>query len=99
MVRARLRALKGIGLRVGLGVLFLVLCAPAALWWGSARPYPVERLRHEGATSLTIVDRNGLVLRRLPLPGGGRAEWMPLAEIPAPLISALIAGEDRRFFS
>jgi len=69
------------------------------LWLLAARPYPRERLKHAGATSLAVVDRNGALLRRLPLLGGGRAEWTPLGDIPPPLVTAIVAGEDRDFFS
>lgn len=78
----------------------LCLAAPLALGLVlaalAARPYPLERLRP--TTSLTIADRRGRVLRQLPLPGGGRADWVPLDEIPPTLVLCTLAGEDQRFY-
>jgi len=61
-------------------------------------PYPVGRLAPQASTSLVLTDRNGEVLRTLPLATGGRAEWIAIDQMPAELIDATLAGEDRRFF-
>lgn len=69
--------------------------AAAVLGWR----YDVSRLRPRESTSLSIVDRRGVALRTLPLSGGGRASWVPLSEVPAALVAATLAGEDRRFYA
>jgi penicillin-binding protein 1C len=63
-----------------------------------AVPYPTERLRPNDSTSLVITDRNGEVLRVLPLRGGGRADWVTLDQVPPEVVTAMLAGEDQRFF-
>lgn len=74
-----------------IGVLGLVLAVCAV-------PYPRERLTPARATSLEIRARDGRLLRRLPLDGGGRAQWAASAQVPPLLLSAVLASEDRRFF-
>ena len=81
----------GCVLSIGLGVL-------AAIIYVLFFPYPVARLRPEASTSLVLTDRSGEVLRTLPLAGGGRAEWLPIDDIPAELVDATLAGEDSHFF-
>lgn len=63
-----------------------------------AVPYPTEKLRPNDSTSLVLTDRNGEVLRVLPLRGGGRADWVTLDLVPPEVITAMLAGEDQRFF-
>ncbi len=57
------------------------------------RPYPIEKL-----ASAAVIDRRGEPLRTFPLPGGGRAIWVPLDRIAPAVLQATLAGEDRRFF-
>jgi penicillin-binding protein 1C len=96
----RARALGRV-LRWGaLGITAAALAATAALavavlGWR----YDVARLRPRESTSLSVIDRRGVVLRSLPIAGGGRASWVPLSEVPATLIAATLAGEDRRFYA
>src|SRR5262245_5796608 len=49
---------------------------------------------------LVITDRDGRVLASLPAPGGrtDRDHWVPLAEIPAVAVSAVIESEDAGFW-
>ena len=49
--------------------------------------------------SLKITDRHGLLLREILSPEGGRAAWLTSAELPPNMTRAVIAIEDRRFFS
>jgi penicillin-binding protein 1C len=62
-----------------------------------ARPYDPARLRPAEGASLVLTDRNGAVLRELPLAGGGRARWVTLDRVPPALVAATLAGEDHRF--
>jgi penicillin-binding protein 1C len=82
---------------LALASLGLVLPLLAATLYVVAVPYPRARLAPD--TSLVLTDRNGEILRTLPLASGGRAEWLPLDQIPAELVDATLAAEDRRFFA
>ncbi len=77
-------------------VLLALPVAAAALY--VAVPYPTDRLRPQDSTSLVLTDRRGEVLRVLPLRGGGRADWVSLDRVPPEVITAMLAGEDHRFF-
>jgi penicillin-binding protein 1C len=80
-------------------ILGLVVGLPLTAFFVATRiPYPVERLARAGHTSLVLTDRDGEVLRALPLRGGGRAEWVPLDRIAPIVIQATLAGEDHRFY-
>jgi penicillin-binding protein 1C len=75
------------------------LAAPLTAFFIAERiPYPVEKLAPAASTSLVITDRDGQVLRALPLPGGGRATWVPLDRVAPIVIQATLAGEDHRFY-
>ena len=78
--------------------LSLALGVLAAIIYVLLFPYPLARLAPEASTSLVLIDRQGDLLRTLPLASGGRAKWLPLDEIPVELVDAVLAGEDRRFF-
>jgi len=60
--------------------------------------YPVNRLAPEAAASLQLFDRDGHLLRALPLRGGGRATWVGLDQVSPSVILATLASEDHRFF-
>ena len=60
--------------------------------------YPVGRLAPETAASLELVDRNGNLLRSLPIRGGGRGSWVGLGQVAPSVILATLASEDHRFF-
>jgi len=62
-------------------------------------PYPKSRLTPDVHTSLVLTDRNGEVLRTLPLATGGRAQWLPIDRVPVELVDATLASEDGRFFT
>jgi penicillin-binding protein 1C len=76
----------------------VVLAVLVAVAYVRACPYPVARLAPQASTSLVLTDRNGEILRTLPLAGGGRASWIPLADMPPELVDATLIGEDSRFF-
>ena len=91
-MRPRLLKAGAAALALGLASCLALVVAVCAV------DYPRERLAHDQATSLTVVDRHGQPLRCLPLKGGGRAVWMPLHAMPTLLLDAVLAGEDQRFF-
>ncbi len=60
--------------------------------------YPELKDFREREVSRTVRDRNGRVLRILPLEDGLRREYTPLDEIPQEILTIFIRSEDRRFF-
>lgn len=92
--RPRWRLVRGILLAAIASIAVLALIA---LLYVRLSPYPAPRLRPEASSSLTLTDRNGEVLRVLPLASGGRAEWIGIDKIPSELVDATLAGEDSRF--
>ncbi len=64
-----------------------------------AFPIDPAELASDGAT-LVITDRHGAELARIPAPGGpaDRDHWVPLAEIPAIAVSAVLESEDQGFW-
>lgn len=69
-----------------------------ALWlrFGPIDPALLDGTRHH---SQTIVDRHGEVLYEPLAASGNRAEWLDAAHLPANVVEATLAAEDRRFFS
>ena len=79
------------------------LVAPFAGWLVFAivvrvRSYPKELLERKGASSLTVTDASGRILRQTATAGGGRETWVPLDRISPHLVRATLASEDRRFW-
>ncbi|MEP6572189.1 MAG: penicillin-binding protein 1C [Gemmatimonadota bacterium] len=69
----------------------------AGLAW-IALPVPAGILAAGNESSLTIVDRNGLTLRRTRASDGSLARWIPLGRMDPDLLVAFVALEDRRFY-
>ncbi|MBI5479390.1 MAG: transglycosylase domain-containing protein [Deltaproteobacteria bacterium] len=93
------RLVLAIGLTSALvvGALATLLATLLAAAW--AWPlYPVTKLRPGESTGLMVVDRNGALLRELPLRGGGRQTWVTLDRMRGTVVSAAVASEDHRFF-
>ncbi len=74
------------------GLLLLGGLVVLLLW-----PYPAERLEHEGARSLRVVDRNGQLLHEARSDAGDYGRWVSLSEISPYLVLATLASEDARF--
>jgi penicillin-binding protein 1C len=86
--------------RIVLGALAAV---PLVAWLAfaiavRARHYPSELLLRRGASSLTVTDASGAILRQTATAGGGRETWVPLDRISNHLVDATLAAEDRRFW-
>jgi len=75
---------------VGLGVLAWCFLS----WW---MPLPAG-LSHSLPGGLDFTDRNGLMLRETPGPSGV-VRPLEFEEIPRSFVDAMVAAEDRRFFS
>jgi penicillin-binding protein 1C len=63
-----------------------------------AIPPPASLIRGRSFQSLTVTDRNGVVLREVHSAQGGVAQWVALDEMSPYLIQATVLAEDRRFY-
>ena len=88
MTRRRLLAL---GLAA---VLAMLLCA--GIW--IALPLPTGLTAPPSVASVTLEDRNGLVLRSTRTGAGALQRWLSLGEIDPDVLESFIAGEDHRFY-
>ena len=86
--RKRVLALVGVTLAAGV---FAV-----GVW--VALPLPGALLSPPQVASLTLEDRNGLVLRSTRAGDGSLQRWISLGEIDPDLLEAFVAGEDHRFY-
>jgi len=82
-------------LRVWAASLVAVLAGAAYLRLG---PVPARLLDLHDAESTVIVDRHGEVLYESRSADGTRTSWMTADQLPAALVDATLAAEDRRFF-
>jgi penicillin-binding protein 1C len=67
--------------------------------WIRCAPVPAELLGGAGAPSTVILDRHGRVLYEALGDGGSRVKPIDADHLPAMLVSATLAAEDRRFYS
>lgn len=83
-----------------LGVAAILLLAPfvALLVTAALTPFPSE-LRTGASPSVRVLDSQGRLLREVRASDGKRARPLTDAELRGPLASAMIAAEDRRFYS
>ncbi len=72
--------------------------AIALLVWMRAGPLPAGLLDTAQIQSTTVFDRNGELLYESRAGDGTRAVWLDEHALPANLVSATIAAEDRRFY-
>jgi penicillin-binding protein 1C len=77
-----------------LSVFGLIFCAALLRF----TDYPELKQFRTREVSRAVTDRNGRVLRILPLEDGLRREYMPLDEIPPEILAVFIRSEDKRFF-
>jgi penicillin-binding protein 1C len=73
----------------------LAACALGAIALAIAVLRPYDRRRLERGAGVTVVDRDGQVLRR----SGEAAQWTPLERISPALVAATLASEDHRFWN
>jgi penicillin-binding protein 1C len=84
--------------RLLLGALALAI-APWVAWTIAVQArFPIERLALAPATSVTVLDAAGGILREEATSAGGRTRWAPLDRIAPALVAATLAAEDRRFW-
>ncbi len=67
--------------------------------WMRFGPIPADLLDLESAPSTVVVDRNGVPLYEALSADGTRSVWLTADTLPAALVSATLAAEDRRFWS
>lgn len=87
MARRRTIAAAGIAAALALGA------------WLRCGPLPSGLLDPAAHTSAEVVDRAGRRLSERPSERGGRVRWLAADHLPAHLVAATLAAEDRRFFS
>ncbi len=81
----------------GIGALWLVM---TIAWHIAIRAvaFPTHLLDKTAASSLAVVDSNGLVLRQEATSAGTRDSWVPLERIAPALVAATLASEDTDFY-
>jgi penicillin-binding protein 1C len=74
--------------------------AATIAWWIAVRAveFPRALLDKASATSLAVVDANGLLLRQEATSAGLRERWVSLDQISPHLIAATLASEDNDFY-
>ncbi len=78
-----------------LGALAGVLALAVAVY---GFPYDASRLDPGAGGPLVVTDKDGNVLRALPSADGRRDAWVSLDDVPAPVVLAVLASEDERFY-
>jgi penicillin-binding protein 1A len=81
-------------LAAGAGVAGILLLI--ALWWVIDLPDVDKTLAEKRPPAVSILDRNGAQIAAY---GGVGGEWVPFKRIPVTLTKAVLAIEDRRFYS
>lgn len=86
--------------RRAVAVLLFAVASPFLLVGGMAlfTPLPGE-LREPSAPSIRVMTEGGQLLREVRADDGARARPLPLASFPKHVRDAVLAAEDRRFFS
>ncbi|MET0593385.1 MAG: transglycosylase domain-containing protein, partial [Polyangiaceae bacterium] len=81
-----------------------MVTATAVVAWATfavivrAGSYPSELLDRTHASSFTVTDASGRMLRQTATARGGRETWVSLDRISPHLVNATLAAEDRRFW-
>ena len=78
------------------------LCLVATIAWHVAIrvvEFPRELLAKQPASSLSIADANGVLLRQEATSAGTRERWVALEQISPYLVAATLASEDNDFYS
>ncbi|HLL20807.1 MAG TPA: transglycosylase domain-containing protein, partial [Kofleriaceae bacterium] len=85
--------------RLAVAALALVL-VPCIVWHVAIRvgAFPMHLLDKQAATSLAVVDTNGLLLRQEATSAGTKERWVSLAKISPHLVEATLASEDNDFY-
>lgn len=98
VARATRRAVRAGLVAAMVALVAVVQVTLAAVWlWPAPSTAPGGELAPRGGV-LTLVDRRGEVIATVPTGAPDRDHWVPLAEIPAVAVAAVIASEDHRFW-
>ncbi|MBC8647129.1 MAG: penicillin-binding protein 1C, partial [Thermoanaerobaculia bacterium] len=90
--------MKRAGRRAALLVAAAAATAAVAGFWIRCGPLPAGFLDPAPHQSVEITDRHGQPLYESLSARGGRSRWLSADELPARLVEATLAAEDRRFF-
>ena len=82
------------------GALLALWALGAVAWWIAVRAadFPQHLLDKASATSLAVVDANGVLLRQEATSAGLRERWISVDQISPHLIAATLASEDHEFY-
>ncbi len=82
-----------------LGALLALFVLASVTWWIAVRAadFPMHLLDRSSATSLAVVDANGILLRQEATSAGLRERWVSLDRISPHLVHATLASEDHDF--
>lgn len=85
--------------RAGIAIAVIAI-VPCIAWHIAIRVggFPMHALDKQAATSLQVVDANGLLLRQEATSAGTKERWVPLERISKHLIDATLASEDNDFY-
>jgi penicillin-binding protein 1C len=75
-----------------------MLSVPILLSASLYLPFPKGKLKPTPVLSLSLVDRNNMVLREILSEDGGRCRWVTLEEVSSDLLKATLVAEDRYFY-
>ena len=96
--RRKIQIMRKIQIRWNIQGLLVIAVLALALWIRLG-PVPADLLDDRAITSTSVVDRRGIPLYEALSGDGTRNVALRSDAIPAPLMSATIAAEDRRFWS
>lgn len=87
--------------RRALGAVAALVLVACVGWWIAVRvaDFPEHLLDRASATSLAVVDANGVLLRQEATSAGLRERWVPLDRISPHLVHATLASEDNDFYA
>ncbi len=74
------------------------VAAAVVSFWIAFGPVPRDLLSPDAHTSLSVTDRNGVILYETLSRHGERGEWLDASALPAGIANATVAAEDRRFY-
>ena len=81
-----------------LAAVFLLACTLGLAAWLRLGPIPPELLEPGQSTSTIVLDRHGVPLYEALSGDGTRSTRLSAADLPAALVAATVAAEDRRFW-
>jgi penicillin-binding protein 1C len=98
LARNKVRPFIGIAGKIKKIIVLALLSALVLLSLSLYFPFPKGRLKRAPVVSLSLVDRNNILLREVLSEEGGRCRWVELRDVSPDLVRATVVAEDRAFF-